>query len=60
MEFCIEKYAMLVWRDKWHITEGVERPNQVIRTLGEQVIFKYLGILETNTIKQQKMKEKIF
>ena len=38
MEFGIEKYAMLVMKsDKWHMTEGVELPNQVlIRTLGEK------------------------
>ena len=35
MEFGIEKYPMLVMKNsKRHITEGVERPNQVvIRTL---------------------------
>ena len=41
------------------MTEGVELPNQVvIRTLGEKEAYKYLGILEANTIKQVKMKEK--
>ena len=40
--------------------EGVELPNQiVIRTLGEKETYKYLGILEADTIKQVKMKEKI-
>ena len=40
--------------------EGVELPNQVvIRTLGEKETYKYLGILETDTIKRAEMKEKI-
>ena len=38
----------------------VEPPNQEkIRVLGEKETFKYLGILETNTIKRVEMKEKI-
>ena len=42
------------------MTEGVEEPNQVvIRTLGEKDTYKYLGILETDTIKQVEIKEKI-
>ena len=45
---------------KQHVTEGVDLPNQVIRALGEKETNKYLGILESETIKQQKMKEKIF
>ena len=46
--------------DKRHMTEGIEQPNQVvIRTLGEKETYKYLGILETDTIKQAKMKETI-
>ena len=46
--------------DKRHITEGVELPNQVIiRMLAEKETYKYLGILEADTIKQQDMKEKI-
>ena len=32
--------------------EGVELPNQV-RTLGEKETYKYLGILEVDTNKQQ-------
>ena len=44
---------------KRHITEGVQLPNQeVIRTLGEKETYKYLGILEADTIKQQEMKER--
>ena len=43
------------------ITEGVELPNQkAIRTIGEKETYKYLGILEADTIKQQEMKEKKF
>ena len=45
---------------KRHIREGVELPNKVvIRTLGERETYKYLGKLESDTIKQQEMKEKI-
>ena len=45
---------------KWHMTEGIELTNQiVIRTLGEKEAYKYLGILETDTIKQVAMKEEI-
>ena len=41
------------------MTEGVELSNQVvIRTLGEKETYKYLGLLETDTIKQAEMKEK--
>ena len=42
---------------KWHIKKGVELPN--IRMLGEKETYKYMGISENDTIKQQKMKEKI-
>ena len=38
---------------KRHMTEGVELPNQVvIRTLGGKETYKYLEILEADTIKQ--------
>ena len=60
MEFGIEKCAMLLMRSrKRHITEGFQLPNQVIRTLGEKETFKYLVILEADTIKQVEMKEKL-
>ena len=61
IEFGIEKCAMLVMKSgKRHITDGMELPNQdKIRTLGEKKTFKYLGILEADTIKQVEMKEKI-
>ena len=61
MEFGIEKCAMLVMKsDKWYLTDGMELPNQdKLRTLGEKETYKYLGILETDTIKQVEIKEKI-
>ncbi len=40
--------------------KGVELLNQVIiRTLEKKETYKYLGILEADTIKQLEMKEKI-
>ena len=62
MEFGIEKCAVLVMKSrKRHMTEGVELRNQVvIRTLGEKETYKYLGILEADTIKQVEMKENSF
>ena len=61
MEFGIEKCAMLVMKSsKRHITDGMELPNQdKIRTLAENETYKYLGILEAETINQVEMKEKI-
>ena len=45
---------------KWHLMDGMELPNQDnIRMLGEKETYKYLGILEADTIKQVEMKEKI-
>ena len=45
---------------KWNTTEGVEVPSEVvIRTPREKETYKYLGILEADTIKQAEMKEKI-
>ena len=47
---------------KWkrHLTDGIELPNQdKIKTLWEKETYKYLGILEANTIKQGQMKNKI-
>ena len=59
MEFGIEKCAMLVIKSGKHMTDGMELPNHdKIRTLGEET-YKYLGILETDTIKQVQMKDKI-
>ena len=43
---------------KRHITDGIELPNQDrIRTLEEKETYKYLGILEADTIKQVQMKD---
>ena len=42
------------------IKERIEQPNQErIKTLEEKENYKYLGILEEDTIKQEEMKEKI-
>ena len=61
MEFGIEKCAMLVMKSaKQHMTDRMELPNHdKIITLGENEIYKYLGILEADTIKQVEMKDKI-
>ena len=61
MEFGIEKWAMLVMKNgKRHLTDGMELTNQdKIRTLGEKETYKYLGILEDDTIKQMEMQNKI-
>ena len=58
MEFGIEKCTMLVMKSgKQHMT-GTELLNQEkTRTLGEKETYKYLGILEVDTIKQVVMKE---
>ena len=60
MEFVIEKCAVLLMKSgKRHMTDRMELPNQdKIRTLGENETYKYLGILEADTIKQVEMKEK--
>ena len=61
MEFGVEKCATFVNKsDKWHWTDGIELPNQEkIRKHGENETYKYLGILEADTIKQVEMKDKI-
>ena len=61
MEFIIEKCALLVMKSgKPHLTDEIELPNQdKIRTLEENEIYKYLGILETDTIIQVETKDKI-
>ena len=52
---------MIVIRNgKRQLTDGMELPNQdKIKTLAENETYKYLGILEADTIKQMEMKEKI-
>ena len=60
MEFGIEKCALLMKSGKQHLTDGIELPNQgKIRTLVENETYKYLGILEADTIKKEEMKDKI-
>ena len=59
MEFGIEKCAILIMKSgKGHMTDGIELLNQdKIRTLGEKETYKYLGILEVDTMKQVEMKD---
>ena len=61
MEFGIEKCAIQVIKSgKRHLTDGMEQPSQdKIRTLGQKETYKYLDILEADTIKQVVMKDKI-
>ena len=61
IEFGIEKCAMLVINSgKRHMTDGMELPNHDrIRTLEEKETYKYLGILEADTIKQVQLKDTI-
>ena len=43
--------------EKRHLTEGIEIPNQEkIKMLREKETYKYLGILEADTIKQVEIK----
>ena len=60
MEFGIEKRAMLVMKSsRRHLTDGIKISNQdKIRTLGDNETYKYLGILEADTIKNWKWKTK--
>ena len=58
MEFGIEKCAMK--SGKRHMTDGMELPiHDKIRTLEENETYKYLGILEDDTIKQVQIKDTI-
>ena len=52
MEFDTDKCTMLVMKSgKRHMTEGIKLPNQEkTRTLGEKESYKYLGILEADTM----------
>ena len=60
MEFGREKWVILIEKSgKLHRTEGIELRNQdKIRTLGEMETYKYLGILELDTIKYADEKKK--
>ena len=45
---------------KWHLTDRMKLPNQEkIKALGEKETYKYLRILEEDTIKDAEMKKKI-
>ena len=61
MEVGIGKCAMPEMKsDNRHLTDGMELPNQdKIRTIGKNETYKYLGILEADTIKQTEMQDKI-
>ena len=61
MEFGKEKCAMQVMKsDNQHLTDGIEVPNQdKIKTHRDEETYKYIGIWEVDTIKQEEMKEKI-
>ena len=61
MEFPTQKCVLLIMRSgKRQMMGGIDLLNQEkIRTLGEKEAYKYLGILEADTIKQPEMKEKI-
>ena len=61
IECGIEKCTMLVMKSgKRRLTEGMELSNQdKIITLWENETYKYLDILEDDTIKQVEMKDKI-
>ena len=62
MKFGLEKCAMLIMKSrKRQMTEEIELPNQEkIRMLEEKETYKYLGMLEADTIKQVEMDEKFF
>ena len=60
MEFGIKICHANKEKRKRQMTEGIELQNQEkMRTFGEKETYKYLGILEADTIKQVEMKEKI-
>ena len=60
MEFDLEKCAVPVMKSgKRHLMNGMELPNPYkIKTLKEKETYKYLSILEAETIKQEEIKEK--
>ena len=61
MEFGREKCAMLIKKsEKRHMTKGMEPPNEVkIWNFEEKKTYKYMEILEADSIKQVEMKEEI-
>ena len=60
MEFSIEKCVTQIMKsEKRETAKGIELSNQEsIRKFGEKENYKYLGILEPDTIKRAKMKKK--
>ena len=60
-DFNLEKRSKLIMRsEKQHMAERIELSSQEkIRTLGEKKTYKYLGILDADTIKQEELKKKI-
>ena len=60
IEFVIEKCAMPVMkRGNRPMMYGIEQPNQdKIRTLGEKETYKFLGILEVDTIRKAEVNRK--
>ena len=60
MEFGLEKCALFIMKSgKQYRTEWIELPNQdKIRMLREKETYKYLGILEVDTINLEELKEK--
>ena len=51
---------LVIKSGKRQLPDGMELPNKdKIKTLAENEIYKYLGILEADTIKQAEIKEKI-
>ena len=58
MEFGIGKCVMLTMKKgKRETTEGIEQANlENIRTFGKKENYKYLGILEVNSTKDEKNK----
>ena len=57
MTFCIGMWAVHLMKSlNIQITEGMELPNQErIRTLREKEMYMYLGLVETDTIKETEM-----
>ena len=63
MEFSIEKCVMLIMKRMKKTDSGSNRPEKKtqvsIRKVVKKENYKYVGILEADTIKQAEMKEKI-
>ena len=60
MAFPLEEGAMLVMKSgKRHLTDRIELPTKdKIMPFGEKEMYKFLGILEADTIKQVEMTKK--